>query len=216
MSQVAPHGAFIPELHKPDQRFNPEQHFLGLVRRAASARTSSHICFDALGEVIIDPLTQRYVAHVKDMPRLCSTPADLFRVAPYHGQISVHMPNHRDLGELLWIAAYHASAGRLMEGCSKFDVIQLNYWPNLSRLPSTPNIMRLCALLSRRAHSINLARKLLDVSEAEAYSFYCAALSSGALKLVCKASPNPAEEVVQEAPTFTATLSYLWHRLIGQ
>lgn len=128
----------------------------------------------------------------------------------------------RDLEELLWTAAWHASAGRLPEDCHRHDVIELTRWPNLSRLPGDADIMRLCALLSRSAHGLTLACRLLDVSEEDANRFYSAALYSGILRQISRnsneveAANHPTDPVDSTTSSkLGQTLRALWKRLKG-
>ncbi|MEJ2063302.1 MAG: hypothetical protein P8X74_08520 [Reinekea sp.] len=69
-------------------------------------------------------------------------------------------PEKRDLAELLWHLAYHQSAGGLLPGCRRDDVIKLIQWPNFTRLPKSPESHRIAALFSRRATSIVLASRI--------------------------------------------------------
>jgi len=183
------------------ETFSPEDYFLGLAQRVAAGSTITHISLDA-GEVIIDPLRARYVAFIPNPDVFYLKPAAGFQTTPTKTCSFPDFPE-RDLAELLWTAGHHASAGRLPAGCSKYDVVKLRHWPNLSRLPATPGAMRLCAFLSRRPSALHLARKLAGVDEGEAYSFYSAALSAGALDLVSRAtalSPSEAEPAPDPAP----------------
>lgn len=203
------------------ETFAADDYFLGLAQRVAAGSTITHIFLDGVGEVIIDPLRSRYVAFMPDAEAFYLTPAARFQTAPTRTCSFPDFPE-RDLPELLWAAAHHASAGRLLAGCSKYDVVKLQHWPNLSRLPATPNTMRLCAFLSRRPSAIHLARKLVGVDESEAYGFYSAALSAGALERVSRASTqNPLEtEAAPDRPPATtgraadqSMLRLLWSKV---
>jgi hypothetical protein len=130
--------------------FSANDCFLGLAQRIASGNTITHVLLKDAGEVVIDPLRRRYTAFVPKPETFYLTPPGGFQTAATR---TATFPGfaERDLAELLWTAAYHASGGRLLAGSSKYDVVKLQYWPNLSRLPVTPNTMRLCAFLRRRA-----------------------------------------------------------------
>ncbi len=165
----------------------PNEHFLGLAKYAAGAEVVSRISLGGMGEVVIDPQRRTYTSFVPDWQVFCRAKASAFQVQPGQGAYAAGHAPSRDVAELLWIAAFHLSDGRLAMGSSKYDVIRLLHWPNFSRLPSTVAAMQLCALLARRPSALHLARKLLNVSEADAYSFYSAALASGAVELVSRA-----------------------------
>ena len=212
MSQQLSHNAQAFDLN---QSFDPGSYFLGLVQQAARSTVPVQISSEAMGEVLIDPVKQRYAAYVSDLKLFCCMPVRTLRMTPCHDCAIRAHDVARDLDELLWVAAYYASGGRLLVDTSKFDVLELNYWHNLSRLPATPNMMLLCALFGRRSHSISLARKRLGVSEEEAYRFYSAALASGALRRVSTPTAAFKEEEPPEPMTLSKTLSHLWHRLVG-
>jgi len=97
----------------------------------------------------------------------------------------------RNIDELLWQAGYHASGGRLMEGCNWNDVVKLNYWPNFTRLPTTPNCLRIAALLASQPTTIEYTILSLKVKRKEIYQFYCAARCSGAISTVNEIAKEP-------------------------
>jgi len=87
--------------------------------------------------------------------------------------------NGRPLQELVWQTAYSASDGLLLPGCNRDDVIQLDMWPNLTRLNRSPNACRIAALFSARPTSIELAARILAVPLDEMFQFYSAASYAG-------------------------------------
>ncbi len=104
----------------------------------------------------------------------------------------------------MWQAAFHASQGRLIEGCSKYDVVRFRRWPNLSRLPKSPNTTRICALLTRHATTIMLAHRRLGADKEEIYQTYAAAYCAGLVTMVSRnpqaASGAGSAEPTEEAP----------------
>ena len=197
-----------------EAHFHPERYLLGFVQRVIRSGQPTRICCEVIGEILVDPTQHSYCADSDNLPLLANMPAEAFRPFPWDKEKHIPIAKPRDLDELLWVAAYHASAGRLLADASKFDVISLNYWPNLSRLPGAPELMRLCALLCRRQHTLNLARKLAGVSEEEAHRFYCAAMACGALKRLSTPTALSKAEPEAETVTFGKTLGMLWQRLI--
>jgi hypothetical protein len=200
--------------------FSPEGHFLGLAQRAVAGDAIVCISMGEMGEVLIDPRRRRYSASIPDPEAFFTAPADRFESHPGQGPSASGYGPERDVAELLWIAAYHASAGRLPAGCSRFDVIRLAHWPNLSRLPADPSAMSFCALLSRRPSAVHVARKLVRASEADAYRFYSAALSAGALETVSRApgriEAEPEAEPEPAAPSGgQSVLRQLWNKIAG-
>jgi hypothetical protein len=115
----------------------PNEHFLGLAKYAAGAEVVSRISLGGMGEVVIDPQRRIYTSFVPDWQVFCRAKASAFQVQPGQGASAAGHAPPRDVAELLWIAAFHLSDGRLAMGSSKYDVIRLLHWPNFSRLPST-------------------------------------------------------------------------------
>lgn len=85
----------------------------------------------------------------------------------------------RPVAELLWNLGLASADGQLLGQCRRNDVVQLNRWPNFTRIHATPNSLKIAALLSSRATSPVLASRILDLDEAEVFSFYSAAASAG-------------------------------------
>lgn len=200
--------------------FDPRGYFLGLAQRAAVGGKLVRIDLGDMGEVLIDPERQLYSSTPIDPEPFFRAAARSFRYEEVR-RGEVEWPHAgRDLGELLWTAAYYASAGRLPVGCSKFDVIQLAYWPNFSRLPADNSALRLCSLFCKRPRAVNVARNLLRLSEAEVYRFYSAAFCSGAVEVLSSvpASPQALADKVAGGPLRAAgssdsLLRLLWKKL---
>lgn len=87
--------------------------------------------------------------------------------------------NGRPVAELLWNLALMGSEGNLIGSCRRNDVVKLQRWPNFTRINSTANSLKIAALLSSRATSPVLASRILDIDEAEVFSFYSAAYAAG-------------------------------------
>jgi hypothetical protein len=162
--------------------FDPEYHLIDIVRRAMANRQDVAITLDGVGGIELFSNRGEYFANVSDMAAFCTVPSRRFRVtvleddrpaAPAADKIG------RNIDELMWQAAFFASEGRLMKGCFRDDVVQLRHWPNLSRLPRTPNSIRISAFLTRYPTSITLASRLLKIDSAELYQFYSAARCAG-------------------------------------
>ncbi|MGM0564917.1 MAG: hypothetical protein ACQES2_11345 [Pseudomonadota bacterium] len=85
----------------------------------------------------------------------------------------------RELEELLWMIAYELSEGDLLFGAEETDVFKLHRWPNFTRIPHTDDCLRIAALVTRRATSVRLAAKVLNVPIQEVKRFYSAAKAAG-------------------------------------
>ncbi|MBB3062411.1 DNA-binding response OmpR family regulator [Microbulbifer rhizosphaerae] len=93
--------------------------------------------------------------------------------------------------ELIWNVAFYLTSGRLMEGHHLHDVVQLVSWPNLTRLPVTPNTFRILSLFSRRPTSVYFAARLLKVSQEEMNRVYSASIAAGHIKAINRPAEKP-------------------------
>lgn len=174
--------------------FDPKDHLLEMLRRATANQQDIHLEVEELGELLLLSSRGEYFANVADIRSFLSAPVDRAKLTilsaddsriPAVGQVG------RNIDELMWMAAFYASPGRLMQGCYRDDVVELEYWPNLSRLPHTPNTMRIAALLSRHPTSIFFATRLLKVEPGEMYQFYSAARAAGFARPINRAPEEP-------------------------
>lgn len=173
--------------------FSPGGYFLGLAKRLAASHSNARIALPGRGEVSIMPDQHKFYANVPDMAEFCQAPAAAFEVSTLRKDEDAHlheMGHARNINELFWQAAFHASQGRLIESSSNgetvhiYDVIRLHHWPNLTRLPKTQNTMRICALLTRSPSTIMLVPRKLGIEPREVYQVYSAACSSGLVNVI--------------------------------
>lgn len=206
---------------QPGEVFKTDVGVLAVVARAiATTRGCMQATVEGVGEVWIDASTRRYVANVADWSAFGLAPTARVRVAV------ASMPadaSQRDLAELQWTLAYWASAGRLPAGVGQHTVIKLSHWPNLSRLPHSPEMYRLCALLARRPSSIRLASRLVGVDEPEMFRFFSAAHACGAIEILAQveeSSTFDAEFEAKSAPlsetSLTSMVKLLWAKMTGR
>ncbi len=145
---------------------------------------------DGLGQIWLDPEHSLYWQQVTDPDAFFSTPSSQASVT------RASAPNMRlpsgPLEELLWDAAFLGSGGRLFEGSSLHDLLELNWWPNLTRIAHYESTFALCAFLSNRPSTMHLAFRALHLSEDEACRFYNGGRASGCLKLLKTRSGEPA------------------------
>lgn len=168
--------------------FSPKDYFLGVALHALASEHDTQVSLPELGEITLFPARGAYHAAVSDMQAFCQAHASKFRITVLKGTESepVHdAQSKRPLAELLWQAAFHASQGRLVESYANgetvriVDVIKFRRWPNLTRLPTTPNTMRICALLTRNPSSLLLVSRKLGIEQQEAFQVFSAACSAG-------------------------------------
>lgn len=163
---------------------------LGLAQDAVSRQENVQIELqNENGEaayVVILPGRREYLTNVTDGKGFYQTPATQFKVT----RLGAGLPERfrsdlaKRLEDLLWRAAYHVSEGRLIEGCTVFDVVRLRRWPNLTRLPSTPNTFRIFALLTRHPTSIGLVHRMLHITKDEVFQVISAAYCAGLIEKV--------------------------------
>jgi len=168
----------------------PADYVLGIIQKTIASGIDQRITLPGNGEIIILARRGMYLADVKDMAEFCIAPSVGFSITKYRGSTSLQPPlSWRAINHLLWDAAFHGSQGRLIQGCTKFDIIKLNRWPNLTRLAITPNAARICALLIRNRTTIELIRRILNIEDTEVYQICSAAHSAGIANMVLNLNP---------------------------
>jgi len=181
--------------------FIAADYLLGVVQRIVASRENSRVIIQGFGEIAILPGRQEYYTNAQNLTELCSVPSPQVEVqrmgeaTPSNSSGSV-----RNINELLWTAAFYASQGRLIEGRSKYDVVQFRNWPNLTRLPVTSNAARICALLTRHPTTIMLLHRVLGIDKEEVYQIYSAAYCAG----IANTSKRALESAISEAEAVSA------------
>ncbi len=185
---------------------NSSDYFLGLAQDAISRQENVQI---ELGSayVVILPARREYLTNVTDGRGFYQSAASEFtvkRLGPALPDRFLSDPPKR-LEDMMWRAAYYVSEGGLTEGCTVFDVVRLRRWPNLTRLPSTPNTFRIFALLSRYPTSIGLVHRMLSISKDEVFRAVSAAYCAGLIEKVnCNVELiNTMQEEAERAPAGT-------------
>ncbi len=190
--------------------FSPEDYLINLLRRATANGQDLLIELDNVGEIILLSSRGEYFGFATDMAEFCTVSPDRYLVT-IMGAGHQRMPGPgsvgRNIDELMWIAAFHASKGRLMEGCFRDDVVELSYWPNLTRLPLTENSARIAALLNRHPTSITFAARLLKVDMPEMYQFYSAARCAGLARAINRTPEEPKLEPHRNQTLLSALLA---------
>ena len=159
-----------------DNTFSASDYFLGIAQRIMASGKNTRVSLPGKGEVTLFPRRKLYYTTLADMTEFCLAPSAKFEISELQDEAA---PRGKNIADLLWQAAFHASQGRLLNDCSKFDIVQFNHWPNLPHLPKTPNTMRICAMLTRYPTSIMLAHRRLKIEKDELYRVYCAAYCAG-------------------------------------
>lgn len=164
------------------------------IRRAMANKQNVRIALPGAGEIYLHTDRGEYLFQGKQMGVLLTSHINNLEVTLLDEKTIADVfagATGRNIDELMWTAAFRASGGRLMKGCFRDDVVQLRHWPNLSRLPMTPNTMRITSFLTRHPTSIMLAQRLLKVEPAEMYQFYSAARCAGIAHVLNRKPPEP-------------------------
>ncbi|MHB8252617.1 MAG: hypothetical protein ACYDEV_02690 [Acidiferrobacter sp.] len=171
-----------------DDHFSPDDTVITSVRRALQNEQDVVLTLAGVGQILVCGALGEYLpGPMNDLIKFCTAPANQIRVAvlkPDEVVRAIGGRTGRGIDEFMWSAAFHASQGRLIEGCSTYDVVQFQYWPNLSRLPQTANTIRIVAMFTRYTTSITLARRLLKIGADEMYQIYSAAHCAGLARIV--------------------------------
>jgi hypothetical protein len=176
------------------ETFLPDNYVINIIRRAVANEQSVRINAPSAGRILVLPKLGEYIGSWTDAERFFTTGASQFDVTVVddgRGTLPNSSEPGRNIDELMWMAGFYASSGRLMDGCFLHDVVQFRHWPNLTRLPITANTMRIIALLAQRATSISLVRRVLDVSLEEVSQIYSAARCAGIAHVVNRKADEP-------------------------
>ena len=170
-----------------DYHFDPDKYLIKILCRAVANKQDISVTLPAGDRLAIFPTRGDYFSYVSDMTTFCKSNVDQFTVKVLNQTESDTYRKGNEYGrnfdELLWQATYYASQGRLIKGCEREDVIEITYWPNLTRLPGPPSSIAIAALLTRYPTSITLASHILKVPMSEMFEFYSAAFSAGFVKV---------------------------------
>lgn len=170
-------------------KFDPQEYLIGLLQKAIAKKKDVVVKHDNFGEVILMTERGEYHSNVNDMSGFCKSPSSEFKVNEMTENESVDcsLGNGncsdkgigRNIDELMWMAGYYASQGRLMDGLNLDDVVTLKHWPNLTRLPNNYNSFQMTAMLTRHPTTIVFARRVLKIPQEEINEFYTAAHCAG-------------------------------------
>ncbi|MDK9559404.1 hypothetical protein QQF73_17350 [Marinobacter sp. M216] len=191
--------------------FSPDDCLITSFRRASANKQDIRISTDAYGDLVLLSTRGEYFADSPDLPGLLQHSVGKFRVKVLSAEDSDAYENKvgRNIDELMWKTAFYVSKGRLMEGCHWNDVVQLDYWPNLTRLPLTPDTFRILALLFKHPTSIFFASRLLKVPASEMCQIYSAARAAGFARAINRKPEEPRLEPHRSQTLLSSLLSKL-------
>jgi hypothetical protein len=179
--------------------FSAQGYFLGIAQGILESFQDAHVVLPGKGEAYLFPRRNEYYASIPDMADFCLAPASQFKVTILEeSQTGKQQGAGRQIGELMWQAAFHASRGNLVDSCSRYDVVQFLRWPNLTRLPMTQNTMRICALLTRYPMTIMLVHRKLGIEKKELYQTYSAAYCAGLTSIISRTHQDTSSEAIAD------------------
>jgi len=174
--------------------FNPDETLITVLKRAIVNLQDIHLELKGVGELLLLSSRGEYLAEIADEQTFFTSSLadiDISVIAKGDRRLPAESTVGRSSDELMWKAAFYNSKGRLMEGCYPADMVELDHWPNLSRLPHTSNTPRIAALLTQHPTTIAFAARLLRISPTEVYQFYSAASAAGLAKPVNRTQEEP-------------------------
>jgi hypothetical protein len=200
--------------------FDPDLYLLGILRRAVAAEQDVAVSLLDAGEIRVLTTRGDYFSDLSTdrMKQFCCQPAESYAVRKLsEREIAETLQagrSGRNIDELMWQAALCASQGRLLKGCRRDDVVLLKHWPNLTRLMTTPNAVRIAALLTRYPTSVSLAYRLLKIPVDELNEFYSAAHAAGWAVAVNR-KPEITDESELKPHRHRGLLSLILSRIAG-
>jgi len=177
----------------PGLNFSANDYVIGILLNLSPELEYVRIAHPQQGYILVSPKRGEYISCVLDVAEFFKAEKSVFEVTEIFDE-SFPVNLNMSMENLLWEATLQASQGRLIEGLHKYDVVQFERWPNLTRVSVTPNVMRICALLTRFPSGTHLAQAILRVKSTEIYSVCSAAKVVGIMKQINKKAQAEAEE----------------------
>lgn len=184
---VPPVTDTIAEAPDTSTVFYPEQGLLKALLEARSAAQPLTITANAL-KLWIDPTANVYYLSeaLENLAPCCQTKhLSLLAhpITPTDLQSAVggaNMPTG-PLKDLIWYVAYKSSQGRLLQGSSPEDIVNLLQWPNF-KLPECGNYVRLAAFMHSNALALGEIAASVKMPVTDIYNFYNACFLIGLIE----------------------------------
>jgi len=165
-----------------DYHFDPDDYLVTILYRAISNEQDVKISLKTGDNIVVVPAKGEYLIFVENAEKFFTAESSAYEVTVLsQDEVEGYFKNTlgQNIDELMWRASCYASQGKLIKGCEREDVVELRYWPNLTRLPGPSGAISIAALLTRYPTSITLASHLLKMPMEDMFSFYSAAYSAG-------------------------------------
>lgn len=177
---------------------NEKNSLLMLIKQAKQEQRNLHLCFESGGQMVVlgkEELYRQSGCSLKDLREAVPANTTVKKLTEKSPAVASVRNKGRELRELQWMLAYEMSAGKLLFGAKDTHVFKLDRWPNFTRLPHSDNCLRITALLGKRATSVALVAKILDIPIEHVRRFYVASREAG----YCVAL-NQQPEITEPAP----------------
>jgi hypothetical protein len=205
-------------------QYRPEQFFPAVLSRALdlAAREDKWVRVEAPGgDIIVLPGGQRVQvksANAISLRSLCSLP-----VAKDRCRVSVIGPYYRidDESEfpvmnatpLLWRMVLYSSRGRLPAGTDLAAPVDLQNWPNMTRLAPIAHATRIAALWATHPCSLLETAQILGIPQRYVFAFYSAAYAIGSVRIMQGTGPQRAPVRVKQTSKKRGVFSRILSRL---
>ena len=195
------------------ETFSPDDYLVNILRRAVANDQTILVETEDKGSILVIPSENRFYSQTSTLDAFCNLPQKQYKVSVLNdtSKQQFSADQGKSLDELLWLAGYYASSGKLIDDCSWNSVVELSYWPNFTRLPMQPSFLRMASLLAKRPTSVEYCISKLKVKREEAYQFFSAAYCAKSLRI----SNKPGIEEQLKPHRNQALLSLLLQK-IGQ
>lgn len=157
------------------------------------------------------PMTERQLRALSVMP--LSRPPQWQTLSPLEQREALKQVSEANplsgLENMLWRVALWTARGRLPLGIDLDAPVRLKHWPNLTRLPLTPQALRIAALWDRTPTSLRNTPTLLAVPQRYVFAFYSACAALDLVEHSAPAAQPPSSDPVPQRGLFKRILNVL-------
>lgn len=175
--------------------FNEEKTLLASLKKAIQTAKEKHCVVYIKGlpvqfavlpgaEKIVVELENRHLRHLCAMPMQVMPQLQSLHVTPLEceGLFPAHHQNMRSTEQVLWQMALWTARGRLPASINPAEKMQLEYWPNFTRLQITPHALHIAALWTRYSLSPLDIAGILQIPQRYVFALASAAHTTGLLQ----------------------------------
>jgi hypothetical protein len=234
-SALADHGLTVSIGTAPDinpgisedvarAQYRPEQFLPAFLSHALdlAAREDKWVRVEAPGgDIIVLPGGERVQvksANSLSLRSLCSLPVakDRCRVSvigPYYRMDDEHEFPLMNATPLLWRMVLYSSRGRLPAGTDLTAPVDLQNWPNMTRMAPIAHAMRIAALWATHPCSLLETARILGIPQRYVFAFYSAAHAIGSVRIMQGTGPNRVAVSSKQASKKRGILSRILARI---